>query len=106
MNTRWHWLATVLSVLSPCVLQAAPSTPYPVAGLAPYQRPANAPALKVNPMLDTKRALHGVSAPFPESLNFLNDQGRWFNPFTHPGMTGPYDLREWHTTPLPAADSK
>jgi len=106
MNTRWHWRVTALFVLSPCVLQAAPSNPYPVAGFTPYQRPANAPTLAVNPVLDAKQALHGVSAPFPESLKFLNDQGRWFNPFTHPGMPGPYDLRGWHVAPLPAADKK
>jgi hypothetical protein len=52
--------------------------------------------------------LHGVSSPIPESLKFLNDQGAWFNPFTRPGMTGPYDLRGWHTAPVPlsAADKK
>jgi hypothetical protein len=62
--------------------------------------------LAVNPVLDTKQALHGVSSPFPESLKFLNDQGRWFTPFTHPGMTGPYDLRGWHVEPTPAAEKK
>jgi hypothetical protein len=86
MNTRWHWRVTALFVLSPCVLQAAPSNPYPVAGFTPYQRPANAPTLVVSPVLDAKQALHGVSAPFPESLKFLSDQGRWFNPFKHPGI--------------------
>jgi hypothetical protein len=106
MNTWRYRLVTALFVLSPCALAEAPSNPYPVAGLVPYQRPANAPILAINRVLDTKQALHGVSSPFPESLKFLHDQGRWFNPFTRPGMTGPYDLRGWHMAPLPAADKK
>jgi hypothetical protein len=78
---------------------AASAGAYPVAGLTPYQRPANAPVLVANRALDGKTALHGVSSPTPDSLKFLGDQGAWFTPFIHPGMTGPYDLRGWHSTP-------
>jgi hypothetical protein len=106
MNTRWQFHVTALFVLLPCVLQAAPPHSYPVAGLSPFQRPSNAPTLTVKPVLDARQALHGVSTPIPESLSFLNDQGRWFNPFMHPGMPGPYDLRGWHAPLPPAADKK
>jgi hypothetical protein len=110
MNTQRQWLAAAVTVLiAQCgaiAVHAAPSFSYPVAGLAPYQRPANAPVLTANPVLDAKQALHGVSFPIPDSLKFLNDQDGWFTPFTHPGMTGPYDLRGWHAAPLPAADKK
>lgn len=69
-----------------------------VAGLAPYERPANAPRLTADTPLQRERALRGVSAPIPQSIEkFLQHQGGWFNPFLHPGMTGPYDLRGWHS---------
>ena len=43
-----------------------------------------------------QRALTGVAPPYPSSLRFLEDQGEWYTPFNHPGMTGPYDIRRWH----------
>lgn len=73
----------------------------PVAGLAPEARPAGAPRLETYAK-DAgwyRRALTGVSRPYPFSLGFLEDQGAWHTPFTVPGMTGPYDIRNWH---LPA----
>lgn len=110
MNTQRIRLTTLLFALvvqcSVISVNAAPSLPYPVAGLAPFQRPANAPVLTASPVLDSKQALHGIASPIPDSLKFLNDQGSWFNPFTHPGMTGPYDLRRWHAVPIPAAEKK
>lgn len=69
-----------------------------IAGLRPDQRPAAAPVISTvqkNPGWYEK-ALQGVTAPFPASLRFLEDQGNWYSPFLHPGMTGPYDLRGWH----------
>jgi hypothetical protein len=78
---------------------AANAAPTPVAGLAPYQRPAEAPAIKDFARSDAWRAaaLRGVTAPAPESiLKFLDHQGAWYNPFTLPGMPGPYDLRGRH----------
>ncbi|MDP3540537.1 MAG: hypothetical protein Q8S26_17710 [Azonexus sp.] len=110
MNTLRQWLTATLTVLlvqcGAIAAHAASSSSYPVAGLAPFQRPANAPALMDSPDLDVRKALHGVSSPIPDSLKFLKDQGGWFNPFTHPGMTGPYDLRGWHAVPIPAAEKK
>jgi hypothetical protein len=110
MNTQRKWLsAPLIALIIQCsvnTVHAAPSLPYPVAGLAPYQRPANAPVLTASPTLDARQALHGVSSPIPDSLKFLKDQGGWFTPFTHPGMTGLYDLRGWHAEPTPAAEKK
>lgn len=72
-----------------------------IAGLEPSKRPEGAPV--ITQMSKTpawyELALNGVSAPFPASLRFLEDQGNWFNPFLHPGMTGPYDIRGWHSQP-------
>jgi hypothetical protein len=109
MNSKRYWLATAR--IAPIVLFSgftvhAASPDYPVAGLAPYQRPVNAPVQVANHISDMKRALHGVSSPIPDSLKFLHDQGGWFNPFIHPGMTGPYDLRGWHSAPPPPAAEK
>ena len=69
-----------------------------IAGTTPSVRPANAPTITefAKDAAWTQRALHGVDAPYPESLGFLDDQGGWFNPFLHPGMLGPYDIRKWH----------
>lgn len=69
-----------------------------VAGLVPSERPAGAPV--VTGMAKAAewyaRALTGIEPPYPASLRFLEDQGAWHTPFTHPGMTGPYDIRRWH----------
>ena len=110
MNTQQNWITVpLLALIMQCganTAYAAPSLPYPVAGLTPFERPANAPVLTASPVLDARQALRGVSSPIPDSLDFLKDQGRWFTPFTHPGMTGPYDLRGWHAAPIPAAEKK
>lgn len=72
-----------------------------IAGVDPAERPAGAPV--ITQMSKTpawyELALYGVSAPYPATLRFLEDQGNWFNPFLHPGMTGPYDIRGWHSQP-------
>lgn len=80
---------------------AAPADPLAgvfIAGTAPYQRPENAPVIKE--MKKDKawydNAVTGVSRPFPWSMKFLESQENWFTPFTHPGMTGKYDIRGWH----------
>ena len=77
---------------------AAAEGPY-IAGLAPYQRPAGAPVITEFSPSDGWRAqmLHGVAEPVPSQLG-VEDQGAWYTPFNHPGMTGPYDLRQWHQT--------
>lgn len=69
-----------------------------IAGVNPDRRPEGAP--KITEMAKDAawygHALTGVEAPYPSSLRFLEDQGAWYTPFTHPGMTGPYDIRGWH----------
>ncbi len=69
-----------------------------IAGTKPWQRPESAPVL-TEYAKDAQwygKALAGVMEPYPYSLRFLEDQGGWFNPFTKPGMSGPYDIRGWH----------
>jgi len=72
---------------------------YPIAGLAPAQRPAGAPVITQyeKPAAWYTGALHGVARPYPPSLRFLEDQGAWHTPFNRPGMYPPYDVRGWHT---------
>ncbi len=70
-----------------------------VGGRIPSQRPEEAPAKPQSISRDAHwfdHATHGLSQPHPASFRFLEDQGEWFNPFTKPGMTGPYDIRNWH----------
>jgi hypothetical protein len=69
----------------------------PIAGLQPDRRPA-APVVTDVARNESwyARAFTGVEQPYPWSLRFINDQGNWHNPFTTPGMTGPYDIRRWH----------
>ncbi|MCU0836328.1 MAG: hypothetical protein MUC77_18150 [Chromatiaceae bacterium] len=78
-------------------LAAALDEPF-IAGTAPSQRPAGAPViLEVQRDAEWyRRALTGISAPYPASLRFLEDQGNWYTPFTRPGMLPPYDIRGWH----------
>lgn len=95
-------LVPPLMVVPPqAVLAAEPHrNPVPlfVAGLVPSQRPASVPAIReFIPSADwRKQSLSGVSKPIPASLGFLDQQGAWYTPFNHPGMTGYYDLRNWH----------
>lgn len=74
-----------------------------IAGLTPDARPAGAPRLETHGKDADwyRRALTGVARPYPASLRFLEDQGAWHTPFIVPGMTGPYDIRNWHR-PAPA----
>jgi len=69
-----------------------------IAGVRPFERPAGAPVVKEY-RKDAewyRRALTGISQPYPWSLKFLEDQGPWYTPFIHPGMLPPYDIRGWH----------
>lgn len=72
---------------------------YPIAGVTPDQRPAGAPVILefVKPKGWEQQFTYGVTAPYPASLSWRADQGAWFTPFNHPGMTGRYDLRGWHS---------
>lgn len=69
-----------------------------VGGITPSQRPAGAPEIEwvIRDAAWFSRALTGVSAPVPPSLQFLKHQGEWHTPFNRAGMTGPYDIRGWH----------
>lgn len=80
------------------LLTSTVSVSHPISGLAPYQRPAGAPVIELvrHNQAWYKQALTGVPQPYPRSLYFLENQGNWYTPFTHPGMTGRYDLRGWH----------
>lgn len=71
---------------------------YPISGLNPSQRPADAPVIEVvqHDKAWFENALHGVQKPYPRSLYFLDNQGNWYTPFNHPGMLGRYDIRGWH----------
>ena len=95
-----RWAPPLVFVLS-AVAQAAepPGTGATfVAGLAPYQRPEGAPAIRefAADAAWRVRALTGIGAPVPASLGFLDHQGAWYTPYNHPGMPGYYDLRQWH----------
>ncbi len=79
-----------------------------IAGTAPDRRPENAPKIETfekSPQW-LESATTGVTKPIPPSLKFLDDQGGWFTPFTHPGMTGPYDIRGWHAARANGAPQK
>ncbi|MBK6468383.1 MAG: hypothetical protein IPF96_17200 [Rhodobacter sp.] len=86
-------------VLGSLMTGTAMAEGYPVAGLTPSMRPDGAPVITTM----TKdadwyaKALTGVEPPYPASLRFLEDQGAWHSPFLRPGMTGPYDIRHWHS---------
>ena len=74
------------------------SAEHPIAGTDPSQRPVAAPQIVIieRPGAWYTAALHGVSRPYPYSLQFLEDQGNWHTPFIRPGMQGRYDIRGWH----------
>jgi len=80
------------------VLFSAAASAYPIAGITPAQRPENAPIIKEfeKSVQWYENALKGVEQPYPASFRFLEDQGGWYTPFNHKGMTGPYDIRNWH----------
>jgi hypothetical protein len=69
-----------------------------IAGVEPSQRPAGAPVIASfnKDAAWYRHALSGVVAPYPPSLRFLENQGAWYTPFNRPGLTGPYDIRNWH----------
>lgn len=78
---------------------ASADAEFPIAGTQPSQRPQGAPVInRVQRTPDWYRhALTGVSQPYPDSLQFLENQGNWYTPFNHPGMPGRYDIRGWHS---------
>jgi len=96
---RLAWTGGLLSLL----VGGAAVAEYPVAGTQPDARPAGAPRITTvtHDQAWFARALHGVSAPYPPSLGFLDSQGNWYTPFNRPGMLPPYDIRGWHAAPAP-----
>jgi hypothetical protein len=72
---------------------------YPLAGVAPGERPVGAPKI-MKPARGgawEKKAYRGVSKPYPPSIvNMLRDQGGWYTPFLRRGLRGRYDLRKLH----------
>lgn len=88
----------VFALLIPGIGSAQGTSQF-IAGTQPDRRPQNAPLITEvdHDKAWLAQALTGVSEPYPESLDFLqDDQGNWFTPFIHPGMTSPYDIRGWH----------
>lgn len=92
-------IALAAGICAPINLLASETTPYPIAGVHPEQRPEGAPRITELNKNDEwyQSALQGVTSPYPANLRFLENQGDWYTPFTKPGMTGPYDIREWHS---------
>lgn len=70
-----------------------------LAGLRPDRRPVNAPTLKQQTLTprELKGYLHGVTDPVPANVRDVAQTGNWFVPLRSPGMTSPYDIRNWHT---------
>ncbi len=95
---KQRFLLIALLLFSACAWAQTPSEPLYISGLNPDKRPAQAPATTgFTPVGMSNTALKGVEGEPAASLQFLNNQGAWFTPFTRPGMTGPYDIRGWHT---------
>ena len=98
---RYHQQGKLFAVLSAALIGAGSSAhaEYPIAGLTPDERPPGAPVIEQVVKGDAwyRNALTGISKPYPASLGFLEDQGNWYTPFIHPGMTGRYDIRGWYT---------
>jgi len=89
------WLAALIALF---ICSTALGYDYPVSGLEPSLRPAGAPSISTYPKDAAwyRHALTGVVPPYPTGLRFLENQGAWHSPFVRPGMTGPYDIRNWH----------
>ncbi len=99
---KGHQQGKLLTGLATTLISAwwgAAQAEYPIAGLKPYERPTGAPVIEqvVKDAAWYQNALTGISKPYPGSLGFLEDQGNWYTPFIHPGMTGGYDIRGWYT---------
>ncbi len=96
-----NWSALPLAMGLTCVASAggwAMADPLYIAGTAPDARPALAPVQSgyVKAASWYCRATTGIERPFPASLRFLEDQEGWYSPFIVAGMTGRYDIRNWH----------
>jgi len=94
--------SSFVSVLHGFVIMAtlgtATASEYLITGTTPWQRLENAPVITwvEHDRSWYQKGLTGVSQPYPKSLYFMDNQGNWYTPFIHRGMTPPYDLRGWH----------
>lgn len=88
----WAGVAAAAVVMA----AAADAVARPVAGLEPALRPAGAPVVRQSARTpdQTAQSTLGIVTPLPAGLGFLKDQGAWYSPFSAPGMSGPYDLRQ------------
>lgn len=88
----------VVASLASTAGAASAADPAFIAGTKPDRRPESAPVVSTKGLSEKERevALKGVSQPYPPSLEWLDDQGHWYTPFSHPGMPGPYDIRHLH----------
>ncbi|MCL2830665.1 MAG: hypothetical protein FWD77_08020 [Betaproteobacteria bacterium] len=97
MNLNRLYFSLGLLFAAKCAI-AAPS----VAGLAPYERPTDAPVISADaPLSDAQKEhfFHGVEKPLPPSVESVAQPGNWYTPFNRPGMHGYYDIRGWHKKP-------
>lgn len=96
MTKQIKRLGLLAALCLPCLSVVADEAA--IVGGAPDARPANAPrSTQFAKSADWYcRALTGIERPYPVSLRFLEDQGGWYSPFNVAGMTGRYDLRNWH----------
>jgi len=93
-----HWVLFVSLIVAGQAGSTHAALAQHISGVNPATRPEGAPIITeiIKDGDWYTRALSGVTSPYPASLKFLEDQGAWFNPFIHPGMLGPYDIRGWH----------
>jgi hypothetical protein len=93
-------LLLFVPVLVGTVNAAAAQTGGYIAGLQPDRRPDTAPRLTevVRTPAQLARALYGIEKPVPGNVESIAATGNWWVPLRHPGMTGAYDLRGWHTS--------
>lgn len=98
MKTKFALITLLVAGLVGVNCTAAWSEVEVVGGITPDQRPQEFPVVTATGLTPAGEAmaLYGVKQPYPPSLKWLNDQGGWYTPFIHPGMTGPYDIRHWH----------
>ncbi len=68
-----------------------------LSGLFPDRRPDVIKIKQVKKNIPLSKALHGVLGDIPENLiQATQSQGGWFTPLHTAGMTGVYDLRNYH----------
>lgn len=97
------WLLVLAGLATGSALAQGPQAPTTeqqaggyIGGTAPDHRRDDVAPIRQAPALDRKAAFAGVAQPYPATLGVFKDQGAWYTPFTHAGMSGPYDIRGWH----------